>query len=288
MPVCNDENFIEQAIESLLSQTFSDFTLIISDNASTDNTSIICKQFADKDPRVVYTRRPINIGALQNFAFVLKAAKSKYFMWAASDDFWDHDFIENSVNALETNQDSVMAFCPYALVDDAGKILSIHKLEYSSKMPIARITKFAYAYDDRCFYALYRRNKIANITWPIWWGRNRHNPMNQAYPFLFYVLTTGDYSLVGDRPMWFYRTHQNESERRPDYNVSENMLLNHLYLHLRVANVFWESLNSIYQASGSLRLTISASPVLFIRGLYVSIYQFFHALFKYIQYLVKR
>ncbi len=92
MPVYNGQKFIEEAISSILSQKFSDFELIISDNASSDQTETICKYLRSKDSRIIYFRQERNIGALRNFEFVLEQARGQFFMWAACDDLWSHNW----------------------------------------------------------------------------------------------------------------------------------------------------------------------------------------------------
>jgi glycosyltransferase involved in cell wall biosynthesis len=94
MPVYNGERFIHKALDSLLSQTFLDFELIISDNASIDNTRAICLEYAASDSRIRYVRQNENQGPLANFQFVLDEAVGEYFMWAAADDVWDPKFVE--------------------------------------------------------------------------------------------------------------------------------------------------------------------------------------------------
>lgn len=93
MPVYNGERFIREAMESLLTQSFADFELIISDNASTDTTELICRNYAAQDSRIRYVRQQENIGALPNFQFVLNEARGEFFMWAACDDVWDKYWI---------------------------------------------------------------------------------------------------------------------------------------------------------------------------------------------------
>jgi glycosyltransferase involved in cell wall biosynthesis len=62
LPVRNGEEYLEESIDSILAQTFTDFELIISDNASTDRTEAICRAYAAKDRRIRYYRNPVNIG----------------------------------------------------------------------------------------------------------------------------------------------------------------------------------------------------------------------------------
>jgi glycosyltransferase involved in cell wall biosynthesis len=107
MPVYNGERFVRKAIESILSQTYPHFELLISDNASTDATSEICREYASRDARVYYVRQERNIGAIENFRFVLDAARHERFVWAAADDWWDVDRLEKLVLAL-TPADSVV------------------------------------------------------------------------------------------------------------------------------------------------------------------------------------
>lgn len=100
MPVYNGANYIREALDSLLAQTFADFELIISDNASTDKTAQICKEYADRDNRIIYFTQYHNIGAVANFQFVLNSARSALFMWAAHDDKWSKNYLQNSTNIL--------------------------------------------------------------------------------------------------------------------------------------------------------------------------------------------
>lgn len=100
MPVYNGAQYIREAIDSLLSQTFTDFELIISDNASTDDTQSICTEYARRDPRVRYFRQAKNKGAVANFGFVLDCAKAQLFMWAAYDDLWAPNFLMDGKDLL--------------------------------------------------------------------------------------------------------------------------------------------------------------------------------------------
>jgi glycosyltransferase involved in cell wall biosynthesis len=105
MPVYNGVPFIREALDSLLNQTFTDFELIISDNASTDGTESICREYVAKDARVRYVQQAENLGANANFQFVLDQAVGQYFMWAAADDLQKPTFIEKLVNIMDKNKE---------------------------------------------------------------------------------------------------------------------------------------------------------------------------------------
>jgi glycosyltransferase involved in cell wall biosynthesis len=111
MPVFNGGPALAKALESILAQSYGEFRLIVSDNASTDETMAICTSIAASDSRVTYVRQPTNIGADANFDFVLAQADSEYFMWAAADDTRSPDFLALNVQFLDTHSDYVGSTC---------------------------------------------------------------------------------------------------------------------------------------------------------------------------------
>jgi len=135
MPVRNGEKVIKRAIDSLLSQTFSDFELIISDNASNDSTTQICEEYSKKDNRIKCIHQEKDIGAYGNFEFVLKKAGSVYFMWAPSDDIWEPSFLEKNVKILDEKKNVVGSI---SNVDFFGK----NKLKYDGKDPTTENLRF--------------------------------------------------------------------------------------------------------------------------------------------------
>jgi GT2 family glycosyltransferase len=112
LPVYNGERSIGKAIATFLAQSFEDFELIISDNASTDGTEAICREAAARDSRVRYIRQPRNLGATGNFKFVLTQARGRYYMWAAADDLRTADFLAENVAVLEVRPEYVASTCP--------------------------------------------------------------------------------------------------------------------------------------------------------------------------------
>lgn len=112
MPVYNGEPLLMKALNSLLEQSFADFELIISDNASVDGTERICREYAVRDRRIRYVRQPANLGATANFKFVLDEARGEYFMWAACDDKFSQDFVELNFNFLSKNSEYIASTCP--------------------------------------------------------------------------------------------------------------------------------------------------------------------------------
>jgi glycosyltransferase involved in cell wall biosynthesis len=123
LPVHNGEDYLEQTLDSLLGQTFGDFELIISDNASTDRTEQICRKYAAKDKRIRYLRNETNIGAAENFNRLFLLSRGEYFKWAAADDVCLPEFLARCVAALDRESGAVLAFTTVIQIDEYGKHL---------------------------------------------------------------------------------------------------------------------------------------------------------------------
>lgn len=120
VPVYNGEAFIETALRSLLSQTFTDIEIVISDNASTDRTGEICGQIAREDHRVHYSRASANRGLVWNHRRALAMAKGEFFMYAPHDDWFAPGYVAACVEALEADPDISFAHAVTVLVDEGG------------------------------------------------------------------------------------------------------------------------------------------------------------------------
>jgi glycosyltransferase involved in cell wall biosynthesis len=123
MPVYNSERFLAASLDSLLKQDFHDFELIISDNASTDRSGEICREYAARDSRIRYVRQPRNIGAVANWNYLVHVARGRYFKWASSNDVCAPQLLSLCVAGLEARRDAVLCYGRTALIDDDGSVL---------------------------------------------------------------------------------------------------------------------------------------------------------------------
>lgn len=126
LPVHNGGRYLSDAIDSILAQSYRDFELLISDNASTDNTASICRDYASRDGRVRFVRQDRNLGAAANFNYVFHHTMGRYFRWAAYDDMIAACYLERTVAALEADTTgAVLAYTQTLRINSDGRELGI-------------------------------------------------------------------------------------------------------------------------------------------------------------------
>ena len=121
LPVYNGERFLRETLDSLLAQTFQDFELLISDNASTDGTEAICREYAARDARIRYYRNAQNLGAARNYNRTFALAKGEYFKWAAHDDLCAPEFLQRCVEVLDRLPTVVFCYPREVWIDAQGQ-----------------------------------------------------------------------------------------------------------------------------------------------------------------------
>ena len=137
LPVYNGEKYVAESIEALLGQSFRDIELVIADNAATDATGDICRDYAKQDPRVRYFRQARNVGLAPNHNFVAEKARGELFKWASNDDLYARDLLECCVDALDKFPDVVLAHSLTARVDDSGAVTRAFEYPLNTASPRA-------------------------------------------------------------------------------------------------------------------------------------------------------
>ena len=169
MPVYNGERFVRQAIESVLAQTFVDFELLISDNASTDGTANICSELAAKDTRIRLVRQSANIGAFRNFRHVTDHAAAPLLVWLAHDDVLDSGYTERCVQQMRSNDRSVLVSSDFLIIDEGGNAIGTEYLtNIRADIPWhVRRTEFfkfpLYSNTFFCFYGMMRTDACRQL-----------------------------------------------------------------------------------------------------------------------------
>ncbi|MFF9850214.1 glycosyltransferase family 2 protein [Streptomyces litmocidini] len=122
LPVYNGEEYLAESLDALLGQTYEDFELVISDNASTDGTRDICRKYAARDSRVRYHRLPRNIGATPNHNRLFAECRTELFKWASHDDLYARDLLRRCVEALDERPEVILAHADQAVIDADGRV----------------------------------------------------------------------------------------------------------------------------------------------------------------------
>jgi glycosyltransferase involved in cell wall biosynthesis len=146
VPVFNGEEYLAAALDSLLTQTYADFEIVISDNASTDGTREICEDFRKRDRRVRYYRQPRNVGAARNFNSTFDLACGEYFKWHAHDDVCASTFLERCIAGLDAVPEAVLCFTRTRFIDANGLHVRNydHPLNLEAKIRTERFLQFVF------------------------------------------------------------------------------------------------------------------------------------------------
>jgi glycosyltransferase involved in cell wall biosynthesis len=164
IPVYNGERYLEEAIRSVLAQTRRDLELVISDNASTDRTAEICRDYALQDGRVRCFRNPTNLGAAPNYNLAFTYARGRFFKWLAHDDLITATFAEKATHVLEARPDAVMCNSVVSYIDSKGAPLGLYDTQLgradvaSPSRRLAQVTLPSHSCVD--FFGMFRRSAL--------------------------------------------------------------------------------------------------------------------------------
>jgi glycosyltransferase involved in cell wall biosynthesis len=207
LPVYNGEKYLAEALDALLDQRYGDFEMIISDNASTDNTEEICRDYAARDKRIRYIRQPVNLGAGPNHNVVFHEARGELYKWASHDDLYGKDLLLRCVEALDADRRLVLAHAWQAIIDTHGNVVLPIEYPLATDHPQAperfRSMLFTVGGDD--FYGVIRSDIL------------RTTPLQQSYHHADRTIVSeltlhGPFYQVPE-VLYFRRDHPDRAER---------------------------------------------------------------------------
>jgi glycosyltransferase involved in cell wall biosynthesis len=174
LPVYNGGAHLRRALDSLLAQEWAEIEIVVRDNASTDDTEGIVREYAARDMRLRWFRNGENLGAARNFQLVLEDAAGKYFMWAAHDDRWSSDYVGRLVNALQREPRAVLA-AGKAVFSDAAEG---GPTEFPDSPPpderLAPFTTLLRGHATHWIYGVFVRERLLELAARLWgqplWG----------------------------------------------------------------------------------------------------------------------
>ena len=161
MFVYNEEKYLSSTIESVLEQDFTDYEIIISDNASDDKTKDIALEYTKRDSRITYVRHSKNIGAIQNWNSLVTKARGEYYVPAGGHDLWSKNFLSSMVNALDRDKNAVLAYAPTIWIDERGNHLfkPTGFIDTSGSGAIARFNMIIWG-NQFALYGIYRLSAL--------------------------------------------------------------------------------------------------------------------------------
>ncbi len=232
LPVYNGGKTIQNALDTLLSQSYKNFELIISDNASTDETESICLEFAKKDKRIKYYRQPKKINVLENFNLVLEKSNSEFFMWAGSDDIWHPEFIKKNLHTLQINENAIGSTSEIEFFykdwskDDFKRfkntsILKKYQLVHPITGTYENKVNFLFTFNhSQCIYGLFKTDVLKKSI-------VKKNIGSVDYAILLNILKYGDILVVDELLKYQSRSHKEKgiekllfsSRRKQNYGL---------------------------------------------------------------------
>ncbi|MBW1672192.1 MAG: glycosyltransferase family 2 protein [Deltaproteobacteria bacterium] len=165
LPVYNNSKYLSKTLDSLLSQTYPNIIIYLSDDCSDDGTDDICQLYAKRDNRIKYSRNEKNIGANANNKKVLAVASTDYFMFARGHEILSPNHIGDCVRILEEDETVVLAFATTKWIDDDGNIIPNKPIGYFDTRGFDVVTRCALIFwgNHNCYYGLSRTNVMKSI-----------------------------------------------------------------------------------------------------------------------------
>lgn len=203
VPVYNRARFLPDAIESILAQSFGDFELVISDNASTDETPSVLRRY--RDPRLRIHRNDSNLGLVGNFNRCLQLAQAPYVVLCCSDDYWAPRLLEQEVSLLEQHPGLSYVHTGSAVVDSNKNLIGINLLSLQPVTPGREYFRRFLLEDlngTNFSSVLYRRERLLEIG-----GFDEKLPHTQDLAVWSRLALRGDVGYVAE-PLLFFRKHE--------------------------------------------------------------------------------
>lgn len=209
LPVFNGEKYIAETLDSILTQSFRDFELIICDNASTDGTGAICQRYAEGDPRVRYHRQPRNLGACANYDMTFHMSRAPYFKWHAHDDLLAPEYLERLVKVLDEDPTCILAHSRTLRINGQGAQTGcfIDQIDVDSDDPVRRFARWVLplARNNVPIFGLIRREVMERT--PL------HGDFIASDRVFLAAITLLGRARIVPEPLFFNRSHTQDSVR---------------------------------------------------------------------------
>ncbi len=212
LPVFNGEKYLAQAIESVLSQTFEDFELLIADDCSSDSSGEVISSYAASDSRVTAWKNERNLGLFQNYNECMRRANGAYIKPFAQDDCFDKTLLERMHTIMQEQTSIALLSVAKQWIDTENRIIqATNRAEQKTLMPFDQDThmsgdaailetldKFVNWLGEPCS-VMFRREYIGN-------GFDPRFKQIGDLEYWYRILQNGDYYFLSER-LCSFRKH---------------------------------------------------------------------------------
>jgi len=212
--VYNGEATLARALLPLVEQDYPNIEILVSDDGSTDSSPEIYREFAKRSPRIRVIRHAKNIGITENFNFLVREARGKYFMWADQDDIRDRTFVSKTVPRLEKDPEAVLCHSQTGVfisdADDVKYIIKLFGVDGVRSRPL-RYLRFLRFFSDTTVYGLMRTDVLKTT-------RMYRRDLGSANALLFELLLRGAFLEVPE-VLYYYsaRGMRNRPDAKQEY-----------------------------------------------------------------------
>ncbi len=210
IPTYNYGHFISDAMESVITQSFQNFELLVIDNCSTDKTQEVVNKYIQHDNRIKFIINKSNLGLVNNMNKCLQYASGEFIKILAADDLLSHSCLEILVNTLDANQDVVLASCARTLVDK--NLQPLETVSFSNKSEIVDGFRVVH----KCL--TYGVNYIGEPTAVIFRKKHAARGFSTKYRQLvdlemwFHILEFGKFAYINE-PLCSFRIHEEQQTK---------------------------------------------------------------------------
>ena len=265
MPIFNEEEHLDEALNSILNQTYKNISINIVDNCSKDGTGQICKKYASIDSRINYVKNKKNIGSGLNFLKVVELSmkeNAKYFFFARGDAFYSEKFIEKSVLSLEKSNDVILAYAIPKWVNSKSKVLDRNDITYYNSKNSDILIRSALAILNKPFqlYGIIR-SKYVKIFF-----KDYKPYIGDDNVLMFFLSLNGSFDLIKDEN-WYRRYNYKNENYRDRMNRYKNILLEKKYsIRSMLPNIylFYKYINIIKCSNFSMLIKIKLLITFFL------------------------
>lgn len=189
VPTYNRPDLLARALTNISNQTWKNLEILVSDNCSSDpEVTRVIKSFSERDNRIRHYVRERNIGALDNFFFLLSQARAPYFMWAADDDYIASWFVERCMEVMLREKDIVLCTAETQYFNTEGELFPLVPQGAAFRRPtgwdrLKRMEHLIRNNFDNLIYGLFRREALVS-NGQIFWTRTYAISNNEIPPLL--------------------------------------------------------------------------------------------------------